>query len=87
MADAKLRNAANLTKYTSFHNEDARQAAIRKNQLEIAEKAKVVTELMKDNKLQEAEVEVRKLRELDPENSALLAMHHIISNRIAQKKL
>lgn len=86
IADAKLRGAAANSKYVMFHDENARQAEIKKRQTEMVEKMKVVHDLMKNNKYKEAEIEVRKLRDIDPENLAVIAALHIITNKIAQDK-
>jgi hypothetical protein len=85
MADAKLRGIESSGRYATFHDEPKRQGDIRKHQEEIVEKMKAVTELMKQNKLREAEVEVRKIRDIDPDNLAAVAALHIITNKLAQE--
>ncbi len=47
---------------------------------------KEAQELMKQNKLKEAEAEARKVLEMDPENGAALALKTIAVTRIAQEK-
>jgi type II secretory pathway component GspD/PulD (secretin) len=85
MAEAKLRGLETSGQFARRWDEGKNQREIRKHQEEVAEKMKVVTELMKQNKLKEAEVEVRKIREFDPDNLAAVAALHIITNKLAQE--
>ncbi|MBI3822124.1 MAG: hypothetical protein HY289_05520 [Planctomycetes bacterium] len=85
IADDKLVGAQKNSRFVVYHDENGRQREIHDKQVDMAEKMKVVHEMLKQNKLKEAEAELRKLREIDPENTAILAALHIAVNKRNQE--
>ncbi len=86
MAEEKLKGIQKNGQFTTFHDEGDRQRKIKLRQDEIAERMKAVTEMLKTNKLEDAIVELRKLREIDPDNVAVLAGLNVATIKMNQQK-
>jgi type II secretory pathway component GspD/PulD (secretin) len=85
-ADAKLNKAEQSMRYTSFHDESARTRKIMEKQGEIAAMMKNAQELLNERKYKEAEAEARKVREIDPDNGAALALLAIAQTNRKQER-
>ncbi len=86
LADEKLAELGKKSRYTSYHDDNKRQRDIKDHQTEIVEKMKQVAELMRQNKLKEADAEVMRVLEIDRENVAAVAAKRIITTRINQEE-
>lgn len=86
MAEEKLKGIEKTSGFTTKFDEADRQRKIKMRQDEIAERMKVVTEQLRNNKLEEAVLELKKLREIDPDNLAVLAGLNIATVKINQQK-
>ncbi|MBI2804328.1 MAG: hypothetical protein HYX68_05010 [Planctomycetes bacterium] len=85
LADDKLKSLQEPGRFVMYHDENDRNRKISEQQKDIMERMKNINELMKQNKLKEAEAAVRKVREIAPDNPAALAAHTIIRTRIRQE--
>ena len=83
-AEDNLKAIGDKRFYTKF-DETKRQADIRKKQVEVAEKMNIARDLIEQRKLDEAEVVVRQIREIDPDNLAARASLHIITTKCEQE--
>ncbi len=72
-------------KFARYYDEAGAQRKKQTHHQEVFEKMKLVTELIKQNKLKEAQVEVELVRSLDPDNPAALAARTIIHTRLKQE--
>ena len=68
-----------------FHDEAARNAKIKAHQEEVLKMMQEVNELLKANKLKEAQALAKKVREIDPENPAAMAAQWIAQMRENQE--
>jgi len=85
MAQDKLDSRSRNNNMAMYHDESAYQGKIAGRQQEVYEQMKVVNELMKQNKLQEARAAVQRVREIDRDNVAALAAERILETRINQE--
>ncbi|MSQ93525.1 MAG: hypothetical protein EXR98_03090 [Gemmataceae bacterium] len=86
LADETLADLGKKERFTSFYDEGKRQRDIQAYQGMIVDKMKLVAELMKQNKLKEADAEVTKVLEIDRENVAAVAAKSIITVRRNQEE-
>ncbi len=71
--------------FAMYHDEAGARREKNKHHKEVFEKMKLVQELYKQNKLKEAQVEVKKIRSIDPDNPAALAYDRMIHTRLQQE--
>ena len=86
LAEERLAKAGDDMHYPIKWDEGKHQLDIKKRQDEIFIMMKEVNELMKQNKLAEAEAKAKQVRDLDPENPAALAAEWIASFKRKQKE-
>lgn len=85
MDEERLKSLDKNSTFKGF-DEAKRQRLKKEREEEIAQRMKVVTEMLRNNKLQEAIVELKMLREIDPDNVAVLAGLNIANVKLNQQK-